>query len=296
MKAYNFNGLQIGITNMCTLGCPACSRTTFQEKFPKKWKNTNLDLDELKNFVDVPLKDKTVKLCGNNGDAIYHPGIFEYIDYLKSEDARIELYTNGSYKTASWWKDLCLKLDARDCIYFAIDGIPENFTEYRINGDWESILDGISEAVKSRCKVAWVYIPFRYNQDTIEDARKLSQDLGIDSFIINKSARDFEGDTMSQLIPSGDLLSNRAFANTNQVDPDCKDLMHHYISEDGFYSPCCMLSDYNFYYKTDYYKNQSEYDIRKIKLSHILEKQEGFSVRVIQDPQPGCSFLCPKSS
>ena len=298
MTLYDFKGLQVGITNMCTLGCPACSRTTFQEKFPKKWKNINLKLDDFRNFIDVSIKEKIIKLCGNNGDAIYHPEIFEYIDYLKTEGAHIEIYTNGSHKTSQWWQELCSRLDDNDWIHFAIDGTPENFTQYRINGDWESIKIGINESVKSRCKVTWVYIPFKFNESVIEDARSLALDLGVDKFTINKSSRDFDGNTMSEMIPSPELLNNRALArmrNVNDIDPLCQDHQHHYISEEGFYSPCCMLSDYNFYYKTDYYKNQKEYDIRRVKLSEILKKQQGFSKNVIENPQPGCSFLCPKN-
>jgi hypothetical protein len=44
----------------------------------------------------------------------------------------------------------------------AFDGSPENFTEYRVNADWDSILVGIEECVAGPATVIWKYIPFSF--------------------------------------------------------------------------------------------------------------------------------------
>jgi hypothetical protein len=43
-------GFHIEPTNICTLKCPRCARTKFIEKFPQKWKNSNLDLQDLQDL------------------------------------------------------------------------------------------------------------------------------------------------------------------------------------------------------------------------------------------------------
>ena len=58
-------GLHIEPTNMCTLKCPDCGRTEFLKMFPKKWTNKNLNLNHLKEFLDIDLKGLTINSVTN---------------------------------------------------------------------------------------------------------------------------------------------------------------------------------------------------------------------------------------
>jgi len=182
-------GFHIEPTNMCTLRCPQCSRTDFISKFPNAWKNTNLNLDDLKKFLDIDITGFQFTLCGNYGDPIYYPKIFELLRYLKDNNSHISISTNGSYKSADWWLQLSDIIDAGDKVTFGIDGMPENFTQYRINADWESIKTGIQLLTKTNITTEWQFIPFSFNENDIDDAKKLSEDMGIDIFKILHSDR-----------------------------------------------------------------------------------------------------------
>jgi len=293
-------GFHIEPTNICTLKCPGCSRTDLIEQWPQHWKNHCLDIDKLLRFLDVDLTDKSIMLCGNYGDPIYHPRFIELVSALKEKKAKLHIVTNGSYKTAEWWTELTNLLDHTDTITFSIDGLPENFTNYRINADWASIEQGIKICATSKCKTKWKYIPFLYNQENIDQAQSLSMSLGIDEFFIDPSNR-FNSKT-NHLKPTEKLVDvtyqmQVKWNNSTQlpVDPVCSDGQQHFISADGYYAPCCMLSDYRFYYKTIFGKNKKEYDISNTTLTDILNMPKVVEFYSSLDLQRGCQYFCPKT-
>ena len=53
-------GFHIEPTNICTLKCPGCARTQFIDKWPSRWKNYNLDINKVMNFLDIDLTDKHI--------------------------------------------------------------------------------------------------------------------------------------------------------------------------------------------------------------------------------------------
>ncbi len=291
-------GLHIEPTNMCTLKCPRCSRTEFIDQFPKRWINKNLNLDHLKSFLDINLKGKKIKLCGNYGDAIYYDKLIEMIEYFKSQGAPIQLSTNGSYKTIEWWEQLNQLLDKNDEIIFGIDGSPTNFKTYRINADWDSIKDGIDILNQGSVKLTWQYILFSYNQNDIEQTKILANDLGFDRFFVMDSERWDHGTEwltptkINEVNQSKILWKNNI---TSKIDPICKKYnSSHYISADGFYTPCCYIAEHRWYYKTDFYKNQDLYDISKTTITKVLEHLKVFYSTLEDAKLNYCTFNCPK--
>ena len=132
------NGFHIELTNICTLKCSGCARTQFINIFPQHWKNHNINVNSLMNFLDCDLTNIDIILCGNYGDPIYHPDFHNIISQFKSRGAILKIVTNGSYKNKQWWEQTVEILTAQDTITFSVDGLPENFTTYRVNADWKS--------------------------------------------------------------------------------------------------------------------------------------------------------------
>lgn len=297
-------GFHIELTNMCTLKCPRCARTKFIEQFPSKWTNKNLNLDHLKQFLDVDLKNKTISLCGNYGDPIYYPQLFKMITYFKEAGSIISISTNGSYKSWDWWKQLADLLDYKDTVIFGIDGLPENFTQYRINADWQSIKTGIDILTKTDINTEWQYIPFSFNEDTIDRARQLSQELGFTKFLILPSDRWDNNDILKPIEYLGSRESviinwknETTKIRTNKVTAKCKHLNNqHFISADGYYMPCCYVGDHRFYYKSEFYKNRAQYDISTTTISKILASNQSKDFyNSIEDAKLNyCTFNCPK--
>jgi len=293
-------GFHIEPTNICTLKCEGCARTRFIDQWPQHWHNHSLDIDQLLNFLDVDLSTKTIKLCGNYGDPIYHPDFINFVKKIKETGATFYIVTNGSYKTKEWWQDLTVLLTSTDKITFSIDGTPENFTQYRKNADWGSIQIGIEASVASRCQTEWSYIPFAFNENNIAQSKELALQLGIDHFVINPSDRYDE--KTSILMPSFKEFVGVRFESqqqwkknnsTTSVNPKCRTGEQHFVTADGFYSPCCYLADHRFYYKTQFGKSKKQYDIRNATLSELLARPNVVEFYTSLDQQSGCQYSCP---
>jgi wyosine [tRNA(Phe)-imidazoG37] synthetase (radical SAM superfamily) len=296
------SGLHIEPTNICTLKCSGCSRTQFINQWPQHWRNHNLNIDALIKFLDVDLTDSVIKLCGNYGDPIYYPELFELIKWFKTKKSKIVITTNGSYKKQQWWERLAELLDERDIVRFSVDGTPENFILYRENAEWESIKTGMEVMAKSRCHTIWKYIPFAFNQDDIERVENLSNQLGIKQFQVEFSDR-FDQSTQ-HLIPDKTLIGDRyqsqiqwrkSTYTENEIDAKCKSGSEHFITAEGFYSPCCYLADHRFYYKTVFGKQKKQYSIADHTLSEILSLPITEDFYKNLDQQAGCQFNCPKT-
>jgi len=292
-------GFHIEPTNICTLKCPGCARTHFIDQWSQHWRNHSLDIDQLLTFLDVDLNGCSINLCGNYGDPIYHPDLPGFVTKLKQRGAVISITTNGSYRKAEWWHELVNVLTQQDSITFSVDGTPENFTQYRINADWPSILDAMKVCVAAQCHTGWKYIPFNYNQDSIESARELSYKIGIDEFVVTPSDR-YDEHTV-QFKPREDLIAFRypaqqQFKNSaaiNQIAPRCQTGEEHFITADGHYTPCCWLADHRFLYKTPFGKNKKQYSIKTHTLSEILTNAETVNFFQTLEQHTGCQYNCP---
>ena len=295
----SITGFHIEPTNICTLKCPGCARTRFIDQWPAHWKNHNLDIDELLRFLDVDLTGKRIVLCGNYGDPIYHNDLIDFVKKLKARGVSVLITTNGSYKTQQWWEELVDNLNRSDTINFSVDGTPNNFTKYRINADWNSIRVGMEVVANAQCDSSWKYIPFAFNQQDINDVEKLSQSIGIKTFRVELSDR-FDEQT-HKLIPDPSLIGSRYTPQVEwksdisdlKVNPKCASGKEHFITAEGYYSPCCFLADHRFYYKTPFGKNKNQYNIRQHTLTEILEQPKTIEFYQTLETQPGCQYNCP---
>ena len=294
------DGLHIEPTNICTLKCQGCARTRFLERWPQHWRNHSLDTAALMRFLDVDLQGKRILFNGNYGDPIYHPDFIGMVKAFKQRGSWVKIITNGSYKKPEWWKELCDLLDTSDQVTFSIDGTPDNFALYRENADWLSIEQGIQVCVRSAATTEWKLIPFRFNQDHIDLARDISQDLGIDRFTVAPSDR-FDERTQ-HLIPAQNLVAFRKDPQDGfkqgqkiKVNPKCSTQREHFITATGHWSPCCYMTDHRFYYKTMFGKELDLFDITQTTMSQILQQPKvvGFFREIPENPISACQFNCP---
>jgi MoaA/NifB/PqqE/SkfB family radical SAM enzyme len=298
----NITGFHLEPTNICTLKCAGCARTRFIEQWPQHWKNHNLDIDLLLSFLDIDLSGKNMFVCGNYGDPIYHSDLINFVVKLKQAGTTVTITTNGSYQSRDWWKELTACLDSQDTVRFSIDGMPDNFMQYRKNADWPSILTGIETCVASDCQTVWKYIPFSYNQHSIDQAQKLCQDLGVDSFLLEPSDR-FDDQTFYLFPESSDLVGERFVTKekwkkeniVSKVYPKCQLGREHFVTADGYYSPCCYTADHRFSYKNTFGKNKKLYDIRKTTLSQLLGNPAVLDFYQNLNQHDVCQFNCTET-
>lgn len=291
-------GLHIEPTNICTLKCAGCARTRFINQWPQHWQNHNIDIDQLFRFLDIDLDGKLISLCGNYGDPIYHPKFHTLVRELKQRGTQLSISTNGSYRSADWWTTLVSLLDRCDTVVFSVDGLPNNFTEYRVNADWDSIHQAMLVCVQGVCQTVWKYIPFAFNEQYIQDAQDLSEKIGIDRFELEPSDRfDTHTEKLQPVVVTlGTRYQSQQSWKNNQaqlVDPRCKNMKNHFISADGFYTPCCYVADHRFYYKTEFGKNKKSYHIADQTLTQILNRPSVVEFYRDLTTHPVCQYNCP---
>ena len=286
--------LHIEPTTRCTLACPRCERTVLINKFSKKFVQQDINIQDLDKFIDVPVD--SIYMCGNLGDPIYHKDFHTLVSTLRHKTKQIRIVTNGSYRKLEWWEQLSELLEPQDEISFSIDGTPGNFTEYRVNADWDSIEPAIRTMAASPATVLWKYIPFAYNENSIDEARQLSVDLGVDQFIVDPSDRWWgEDDPYKTSKEYVNRYVNGGYAydaESTGVDPKCIKLdNHHFISADGFYTPCCYVKHHSFYYKSEWHNSK-----HNIKNTHLSKELDDFWTEFSNTLQDNnyCKFYCGK--
>lgn len=294
----------IEISSKCTLRCPRCARS----EVPDSLVNTELSLDFFKNtFTPKFIKDNLEKItfCGDDGDPIYAHDLIPVIEYIKSvKPVKFVIITNGSYKKASWWKQLGQVLDENDHIHWSLDGWDQDSNEkYRVNCDWASIIEGIREfRASSSAYMTWACIAFKFNQDHIESMKLMARDLGFDQFQLTLSTKFNKvypvypaGDTLQ---PRGDLISdnyrfqrqfeyisgrrpsnvgvntNLGLYNSAQTYNDVKPLCSIgnkglYLNSQGRLFPCCWVANrYN--HNNEWAKLSERFDLNIRSIDSVL--------------------------
>jgi MoaA/NifB/PqqE/SkfB family radical SAM enzyme len=266
-------------TNKCILECPLCDRTWFYKKFKKRLSH-EINIDQLLNFFNgVPYN---INFCGNNGDPIYHSKFHELCSKLKKTGCKISIITNGSKKSIEWWEQLGSILTKKDQITFSLDGLEDTNKIYRINSDWKSIINGFNVIKKYNIKTVWKFIVFHYNQHQIEEAKKLSTELGFDSFLLEKSDRWLEEQGLN-LKPADKFVNSlyehqlNVLKNKNyktKMSPACliNDLPSRdlYIDALGNFYPCCWIGTHRYKFKSIFSPKKLNFNIKDYSLNDIL--------------------------
>ena len=282
-------GFHLEPTNRCMLACSACERTLFQNQFgTRHWRNQDLDITALINFMDQDVQGLDWELCGNTGDPIYHPDLVRLVRWIKQQHGRITMTTNGSYRPGRWWQELLEPMDDQDSVFFSVDGLPATSPRYRVGSDWTSIEKAMRLAAASAVSVTWKMIPFSFNHAEIDQVQQLASDMGL-AFRLDPSDRFTPGDPLQ---PKDTAFSEPR--GTGEIVPVCSSGNRHYISAHGKYSPCCWTGAYTFFYKTQFHKQQQDYDISITKLSQVMSRMQGFDQRMMVDPMDVCSYSCRK--
>lgn len=181
------------VSAKCTLKCPRCPRN---DTVPVPWLNKELDLAFFQRVLTPDLlrhQVQRITMCGDIGDPIYASQYLEILEYIKSVNPDIHVYTitNGSYRHRDWWEKLARICNEYDTINFSVDGYDHHSNNlYRINSDWQSIMMGMDIMCKqSPAFVYWAAIVFAFNQDQLDSMQQQARDMGCDGFQITKSTK-----------------------------------------------------------------------------------------------------------
>lgn len=199
--------LELELTSNCTLSCPQCPRVTRWDK-RHEWHNGNIDSSALEDAIDDHVQ--MVAFAGSYGDGIYHKNFVDVLAMMKRKGLDISVDTNGSYIKQDKWNQIAEVISdmGTSCRFtFSIDGPHDNFTTYRVNGNWPSIEMGIRTLAKAGVRrLVWKYIVFKYNSsyEDIKRAYDKAWELGCRGFQLVHTQRTAPG----QFVPVEDFTHN----------------------------------------------------------------------------------------
>jgi len=254
------NYLHIETTNRCTLKCPACPRTVWQNLIGQPVQKADLDLDDFKKFLECESMEKidTFVLCGDYGDTIYYPHLFKMIKMFREK--AFHIHTNGSYKSKEWWTELNGLLTEKDVVIFGIDGLGEENKKYRVNADWKSIEIAIDVLSKGPAKLKCQTLIFEFNQKKLDEIKEWAEAKGMEWFSL-KTSRFGQKDIM----PKDEHLWNKkemykeeyALEKPIEIMPRC--LEASVVTCEGYFMPCDWIRNPLTFYKSELYLDRKKW-------------------------------------
>lgn len=262
------------VSGKCTLKCPRCPRN---DTAPVPWINKELTLDFFKKTLTPELLKTQVKritMCGDIGDPIYASEYLDIIEYIKSHNPKIHIYTitNGSYRKLEWWQRFAQISNEYDTINFSVDGYDDASNNlYRVGSNWESIMTGMRVMCQeSPVFVYWATIVFAFNQDYLDQIEQQARDVGCDGLQLTYSTKfgskygEAYGGTADPMEPRPEFISKthryeRYFRNISGREQLNQDYLEHNLQRyqavkqehDTFITPMCSIGNRGLYVSAD---------------------------------------------
>ena len=195
-KFLNRKNINLDISFRCSLECPMCSRQT-DYKNVRPVPGRDLSISEFKVIVDY---FDIISCCGQISDPIFNPHLIEFIKIAKEKNKYLNIHTAASQKPVKWYEKAFDNFGRGEWI-FGIDGLPQDSHKYRINQDGIKLFDVAKLCASKGIKTRWQYIVFKYNENNIDQAKKMANDNGID-FEISLSSRFSKNDPYKPTDPN----------------------------------------------------------------------------------------------
>lgn len=158
-----FEEFELDLSGVCNLSCPLCSRN-YAHAQHMVYKNMR-PLQEIIKQLDTFRNLKKAFIAGQVSEPTTYKDFLAYLRYLKNRNIYIELFTNGSTRNVSFWKEVGKILDKNDQCHFTICGSTQHLHEtYRVGSSLQKILknaEGYRSAGKDNDYVQ--FIKFAYN-------------------------------------------------------------------------------------------------------------------------------------
>lgn len=264
-RPYTFH---IELTDKCNAGCPMCPRTdalNFCRTNRDVVANVELTLEDFQKHFNDDLCARTRKIVfsGAYGDPLAARWCVEIIEHLAERGVEAAISTNGSLRTPRHFARLgqaMRKSDGR--LELHVDGLADTNPLYRVNTSFEKIMENARAFIEAGGDAEWHFIAFRHNEHQIEEAERLSREMGFSRFVLIDTSRFGKDGRFPYQMPNGEFRAlEKRTRNLSEIgvamesvdetvipDPGgairCKYAMRNgpYISAHGMVSACCWVA------------------------------------------------------
>lgn len=143
--------IEIGLTSHCNLTCPLCTRNKNIFKILPKFRPKNLEINRLKEFINF-INPEEVKLVGAVGEPTLYPYFYELLKFLKTNNIKIWLSTNGVTHNIKWWNKIKEVIPKNSIINIDLDHTDEDMQLYRRGTNLKKLKDHLEILAKYQNK------------------------------------------------------------------------------------------------------------------------------------------------
>ena len=257
--------LNIEHTSKCNLLCPQCART-INGKLNPNLPLKEISISDYNRILSDEFLDQLehVFFCGNYGDVIASSNITELVHRLKLHAVNTTVYTNGSLRSPDWWNHFAQILYGK--VIFAIDGLEDTNSIYRVNSNFNKVIENSIAFIAAGGKARWDYLIFEHNYHQVEEAKRLAKQIGFQSFNEKLTSRFIDNTHYQENLKnkSANLKKKTTFSNVidkygswenyiNKTKITCKYQTNKimYIDFDLNLWPCCWVGAPLFFYGDD---------------------------------------------
>ncbi len=317
--------ITIEATSYCNAGCPQCLRFNEKNEVIVPLRHLPLETIQKINKKTLP-RLKEVNFEGDTGDVLNHPDALEIAQSFEDVD-ELMFFTNASVRNEKFFTELAQVKNMT--LVFSVDGLEDTNHLYRQNTDFKKIMANAEAYISAGGKAVWKYIAFEHNQHQLDEAMKLSHEMGFKNFLPVHSDRSwYHGDVWpvyNRGVYKFDLKPSTRVLDKEKLESDQTTLQNDltekqkilqlpikcpyheeneiHMEVNGNIIPCCMLSqdwwNPNFNSKSLFALLEKS-GLRSINLNyHNLEEifNSKFYVDILPDslkhnPMPKCIHYC----
>ena len=282
IKFNELSSLHLEITNNCQASCPMCNRNINGGQDNPLIKTRNWSLDDFKKIIDPTVLEQidNFYLCGNFGDPIMNNDLIDMCRYSAktAPDVKIVIHTNGGARNREWWQELAQVLPKRHNVVFAIDGMEDTHSLYRVGTDWHKIIHNAWTFIQAGGTAEWVFIKFKHNEHQVETARVMAADLGFKKFTVKNSSRfilepkvsvvDRNGTVTHYIEPASEVTMKfidkkiiqayKQITDMSEINCKVRNDKEIYIDAYGDLYPCCWIASVPY----SHIENNDAYEVR----------------------------------
>jgi MoaA/NifB/PqqE/SkfB family radical SAM enzyme len=190
--------VDLNITNLCNARCPQCQRTArIGLEVCRELPLTTWSLEDFKNKFPVDTLDdmKEYSFCGTWGDPLMAKDIEKICHYIiNNSKAKIIITTNGSIRTAEFYKNLGDYCGRRLSMVIDVDGIDEQMHQkYRRGTSLKKSLAALKALSQTKAIPLSQTVLFKHNEEHKNAIKKLCLDNGSHFHLSYPSDRFPEG-------------------------------------------------------------------------------------------------------
>jgi MoaA/NifB/PqqE/SkfB family radical SAM enzyme len=276
-KYSQLENIHLEITNRCQAACPMCSRNIHGGLENPLIKNKDWTVNDFKHILNIEVLQqlKGFYFCGNFGDPIINNDLIDMCEYSTqvNPDLYIRIHTNGGARSKDWWKKLAKALPPAHNVIFAIDGLEDTHSLYRVGTRFNKVLENARAFINAGGTAEWAFIKFKHNEHQLLACEALAKEHGFARFTYKDSARfvateqfpvyNENGDTVRYLEPptgskinliTQDVIDNyKDVVSASEIECYVAQTKEIYIDAYKKIMPCCFLAStpYNYFTPDD---------------------------------------------